>query len=44
MNSRKKEWMNAKNNLQQLKEGASADVTWNLCDELKVYAANKKTT
>ena len=44
VNSRKKEWMNAKKKLQQLKEGASTDVTLNLRDELKVYAANKKTT
>ena len=43
-NSRKKEWMNAKKKLQQLKEGASTDVTLNLRDELKVYAASKKTT
>lgn len=42
--SRKKEWMNAKKKIQQLKEGASTDVSLNLCDELKVYAAKKKNT
>lgn len=43
VNSRKKEWMNAKK-IQQLKEGASTDVSLNLRDELKVYAAKKKNT
>ena len=40
VNSQKKEWMNAHTKLQQLKEGASTDVTLNFFDELKVYAAN----
>ena len=44
VNSRKKEWMNARKKIQQLKEGASTDVSLNLCDELKVYAAKKKNT
>ena len=44
VNSRKKEWMNAKKKIQQLKEGASTDVSLNLRDELKVYAAKKKNT
>lgn len=42
VNSRKKEWMNAKKKILQLKEGQSSDVSLNLRDELKVYAAKKK--
>jgi hypothetical protein len=44
VNSRKKEWLNAKKKILQLKKGASTDVSLNLRDELKVYAAKKKTT
>ena len=44
VNSCKKEWLNAKKKIPQLKKGASADVSLNLREELKVYAAKKKTT